>query len=114
MLNKSLALGILAAFAMAPAAFAGQLQANETNTNINAGNVGNNNVIGITNNTKVGQGQGKKSHGRYWCGGSNSPQVQANVTNTAISAGNVGNYNVVGINNNTKVRQRQVAAGCSY
>jgi hypothetical protein len=61
MLNKSLALGILAAFAMAPAAFAGQLQANETNTNINAGNVGNGNVIGITNNTSVRQTQGKKA-----------------------------------------------------
>jgi hypothetical protein len=110
MLNKSLALGILAAFAMAPAAFAGQVQGNETNTNINAGNVGNNNVIGITNNTKVGQGT--KSHGRYWCSGSNSPQVQGNATNTFISAGNVGHGNVVGIKNKTKVTQRLVAAGC--
>jgi hypothetical protein len=96
---------------MAPAAFANQVQGNETNTNINAGNVGNGNVIGITNNTSVRQTQGKRSHGfPYYC--SSNPQVQGNVTNTAISAGNVGNYNVVGINNNTRVRQRQVATGC--
>jgi hypothetical protein len=110
MFNKSLALGILAAFALAPAAFAGQVQGNETNTNINAGNVGNGNVIGITNNTSVHQVQGKKARHRYsYC----PEQVQGNVTNTAISAGNVGHGNVIGINNGTKVRQRQVAR-CSY
>jgi hypothetical protein len=113
MFNKSLALGLLAAFALAPAAFAGQVQGNETNTVINSGNVGEGNVTGITNSTSVRQTQGKKDSGYYWCNGSSGPQVQGNATNTAISAGNVGIGNVAGIVNETKVRQRQVAkTGC--
>jgi hypothetical protein len=114
MFNKSLALGLLAAFAMAPAAFAGdQVQGNETNTVINSGNVGEGNVTGITNSTSVRQTQGKKGQNSYWCGDFSGPQVQGNATNTAISAGNVGIGNVTGITNATKVRQRQVAkTGC--
>jgi hypothetical protein len=113
MFNKSLALGLLAAFALAPAAFADQVQGNRTDTVINAGNVGEGNVTGITNNTSVRQTQNKKGAGYYnWCG-SGGPQVQGNVTNTAISAGNVGIGNVAGIVNETKVRQRQAAnTGC--
>jgi hypothetical protein len=111
MLKKSLALGLLAAFAMAPSAFANdQIQGNSTTTVINAGNVGTGNVIGITNSTKVRQSQSK--YGSPWCGTS-GPQVQGNVTNTAISAGNVGIDNVTGIVNSTNVSQRQVAtSGC--
>jgi hypothetical protein len=114
MLKKSFALGLLAAFALAPAAFAGeQVQGNETNTVIRAGNVGEGNVTGITNSTSVRQTQGKKGQNSYWCGSSSAPQVQGNATNTAISAGNVGIGNVAGIVNETKVRQRQVAkTGC--
>jgi hypothetical protein len=113
MLKKSFALGLLAAFAMAPAAFAGQqVQGNVTNTVIRAGNVGEGNVTGITNTTNVRQTQGKK--GNYWCGGSGD-QIQGNATNTAIAAANVGLGNVTGITNATNVRQRQAAkAGCHY
>jgi hypothetical protein len=112
MLKKSFALGILAAFAMAPAAFANQVQGNSTTTVINAGNVGTGNVIGITNSTKVHQSQSK--YGSPWCAAS-SPQVQGNVTNTAIAAGNVGIDNVTGIVNTTNINQRQVASsGCYY
>jgi hypothetical protein len=115
MLKKSFALGLLAAFALAPAAFAGQTQGNGTNTVINAGNVGEGNVIGITNSTNIRQSQGKKGQSNYWCNGSTGPQVQGNVTNTAIAAANVGIGNVAGITNATNVRQRQVAkAGCGY
>jgi hypothetical protein len=112
MLKKSFALGLLAAFALAPAAFADQVQGNRTDTFIDAGNVGNGNVIGITNNTKVRQSQYKGS-ARPWCGGTPGAQIQGNVTNTAISAGNVGIDNVTGIVNSTNVNQRQVAtSGC--
>jgi hypothetical protein len=112
MLRKSLALGILAAFAMAPAAFANQVQGNSTTTVINAGNVGTGNVTGITNITKVGQSQSK--FGNSWCGVPGG-QTQGNVTNTAIAAGNVGIDNVTGIVNTTNINQRQVASsGCYY
>jgi hypothetical protein len=113
MLKKSFALGLLAAFALAPAAFAGsQTQGNVTNTVIRAGNVGEGNVTGITNSTSVRQTQGKKGQNSYWCSGS-AAQVQGNATNTAIAASNVGIANVTGITNATKVRQRQAAkSGC--
>jgi hypothetical protein len=110
MLKKSFALGLLAAFALAPAAFAGQTQGNVTNTVIKAGNVGEGNVTGITNTTSIRQNASKK--GNYWCGGS-TPQVQGNATNTAIAAANVGLGNVVGINNTAKVSQ-VAKAGCGY
>jgi opacity protein-like surface antigen len=105
MLKKSLALGVLAAFAMAPAAFANdQVQGNVTNTNINAGNVGNGNVTGISNSTDVFQNQSKYGSPFYGSGGN---QVQGNGTYTGIGAGNVGHGNVTGINNETKVNQNQ-------
>jgi hypothetical protein len=103
MLKKSLALGVLAAFAMAPSAFADQVQGNRTDTVINAGNVGNGNVIGITNDTKVHQNQSK--YGSPFYGSGN--QVQGNGTSTGIGAGNVGYGNTTGINNSTKVDQNQ-------
>jgi hypothetical protein len=109
MLKKSFALGLLAAFALAPAAFASQTQGNVTNTVIRAGNVGEGNVTGITNSTSVRQTQGKR--GNYWC--NSTPQVQGNATNTTIAASNLGIANVTGITNTTNVRQRQAAkAGC--
>ncbi|MEA5572522.1 hypothetical protein [Calothrix sp. UHCC 0171] len=113
MLNKSLALGVLAAFAMAPAAFAGdQVQGNVTNTQINAGNVGSGNVTGITNSTGTNQSQAK--FGGRWCRTSGN-QVQGNATNTGISAGNVGVGNVTGISNSTGTNQSQVAgSGCYF
>ncbi|BAZ42643.1 hypothetical protein NIES4101_86120 [Calothrix sp. NIES-4101] len=110
MFNKSLALGVLAAFAMAPAAFAGdQVQGNVTNTSIGASNFGSGNVTGITNNTGTSQNQAK--FGGRWCRNSGN-QIQGNATNTAISAGNVGYGNVTGISNSTGTSQNQFARGC--
>ncbi len=113
MLNKSLALGVLAAFAMAPAAFAGdQVQGNSSSTFINSGNTGTGNVTGITNRNDVNQNQSK--FGSSWCGASGN-QIQGNVANTGISAGNVGYGNVTGISNGTSTSQGQYAgSGCYY
>jgi len=115
MLNKSFALGLLAVFALAPAAFAGdQVQGNVTNTQITSGNYGNGNVTGITNSTKVNQSQIKYKSGGYWCGGDSVNQIQGNVTNTAIATANIGLGNVAGIVNSTGVSQRQVAGSSCY
>ncbi|NJR15535.1 MAG: hypothetical protein HC785_07370 [Calothrix sp. CSU_2_0] len=113
MLNKSLALGVLAAFAMAPAAFAGdQVQGNVTNTSIGASNVGVGNVTGINNSNSTGQFQGKHS-GRF-CRRAGGNQVQGNATNTNISAGNVGYGNVTGISNSNGTSQVQNASCFRY
>jgi hypothetical protein len=116
MLKKSLVLGVLAAMAMAPAAFAGdQVQGNSTVTTINAGSVGNGNRTNIDNRTNVEQSQSKyqsHSRGRHHsrkCRLSGN-QVQGNVTDTAIAVGNVGNRNRTRINNVTNVSQAQSAA----
>ncbi|MEA5572521.1 hypothetical protein [Calothrix sp. UHCC 0171] len=112
MLKKSLALGVLAALAMAPAAFADQVQGNVTNTSIGASNFGSGNVTGITNSTGTNQSQAK--FGGRWCRTSGN-QVQGNATNTGISAGNVGVGNVTGISNSTGTNQSQVAgSGCYF
>jgi opacity protein-like surface antigen len=105
MLKKSLALGVLAAFAMVPSAFANdQVQGNVTNTNIGASNVGVGNTTGISNSTDVFQNQSKYGSPFYGSGGN---QVQGNGTNTGIGAGNVGYGNTTGITNNTNVNQNQ-------
>ncbi|NJL64751.1 MAG: hypothetical protein HC903_26750 [Methylacidiphilales bacterium] len=115
MLKKSFALGLLAAFAMAPAAFAGdQVQGNVTNTHITSGSFGNGNVTGITNSTQVNQSQIKYKSGRYWCGGASGNQIQGNVANTAIATANVGLGNVTGIVNSTNTSQSQVAGSSCY
>jgi hypothetical protein len=109
MLKKSLVLGVLAALAMAPAAFAGdQVQGNTTVTEINAGSVGNRNRTNIDNRTNVGQYQSKYQSRKCRHSGN---QVQGNVTDTVIAAGNVGNRNRTRINNVTNVSQAQ-SAGC--
>jgi hypothetical protein len=104
MLKKSFALGVLAVFAMAPAAFADQIQGNVTNTNIGASNVGIGNTTGISNSTDVFQNQSKYGSRFY---GTSGNQVQGNGTNTGISAGNNGYNNVTGITNSTNVNQSQ-------
>ncbi|BAZ08305.1 hypothetical protein NIES4071_01100 [Calothrix sp. NIES-4071] len=113
MLKKSLVLGLLAAFTMAPAAFAGsQTQGNSTVTTIDAGSVGYGNRTNINNRTNVDQSQSSyesgrgRRHSRKCNTGS---QVQGNVTDTAISVGNVGNRNNARINNTTNVNQGQSA-----
>ena len=111
MLKKSFALGLLAAFAMTPAAFAGdQVQGNVSNTNITSGNFGVGNVSGISNSTYTDQYQGK--YVNPFCVTGN--QIQGNGTNTGISASNVGYGNVTGISNGTNTSQNQYARGCSY
>jgi opacity protein-like surface antigen len=104
MLKKSFALAVLAAFAMAPAAFADQIQGNVTNTNIGASNVGVGNTTGISNSTDVFQNQSKYGSPFY---GTSGNQVQGNGTNTGIGASNNGYGNTTGINNNTNVNQNQ-------
>jgi hypothetical protein len=104
MLKKSFALAVLAAFTMAPAAFADQIQGNVTNTGISAGNVGVGNTTGINNSTDVFQNQSKYGSPFY---GTSGNQVQGNGTNTGINAGNVGIGNTTGINNGTNVNQNQ-------
>jgi opacity protein-like surface antigen len=111
MLKKSFALGVLAAFAMAPAAFAGDaVQGNSTNTQINATNIGVNNTIGINNSNFTGQHQRK--HGARFCGASGN-KVQGNSTNTGINAFNNGYNNVTGIANSNVTHQGQVS-GCGF
>ncbi|NJL64748.1 MAG: hypothetical protein HC903_26730 [Methylacidiphilales bacterium] len=113
MLNKSLALAVFAAFAIAPAAFAGdQVQGNQTNTSIGASNVGVGNVTGITNNTDVFQNQSK--YGSPFYGSGTGNQVQGNGTNTGIGAGNNGYGNVTGITNGTSVNQNQSSGSVPY
>ncbi|PAX59628.1 hypothetical protein [Brunnivagina elsteri] len=110
MLKKSLALGVLAAFAMAPAAFANQVQGNVSNTNITSGNFGVGNVSGISNHTNTDQYQGKYINPYCVTG----KQIQGNAGNTGIVANNVGYGNVTGISNGTNASQSQYASGCSY
>ncbi|MBF2066732.1 MAG: hypothetical protein IGS39_20290 [Calothrix sp. C42_A2020_038] len=109
MLKKSFAFGVLAVMAMAPAAFADQVQGNTSSTQITTGNVGTGNVSGINNSTYTGQFQGKTSS--PFCVTGN--QVQGNVANTGISAGNVGLGNVSGISNSTGTTQSQ-NANCAF
>ncbi|MEA5572524.1 hypothetical protein [Calothrix sp. UHCC 0171] len=111
MLKKSFALGLLAAFALAPAALADQVQGNVTNTIITTGNVGAGNVTGITNSTSVNQSQIK--YGRRWCGTSGN-QIQGNVANTAIATANIGLGNVTGIVNSTGTSQHQITGTSCY
>ncbi|NJL63284.1 MAG: hypothetical protein HC903_17480 [Methylacidiphilales bacterium] len=111
MLKKSLILGLLAAIAIAPAAFAGnQTQENADNTNISATNVGRGNKIRIINRTYVIQSQGRRAR-KLLCQ-SPSNQAQGNVTNTAIAATNIGNRNRIRINNVNSVVQGQ-SVDCS-
>ncbi|BAZ08307.1 hypothetical protein NIES4071_01120 [Calothrix sp. NIES-4071] len=112
MLKKSLVLGLLAAFTMAPAAFAGsQTQGNSTVTTIDAGSVGNGNRTTINNGTYVNQSQSsyESGRGRRYRKCNTGSQVQGNVTDTAISVGHVGNRNRARINNITNVNQGQSA-----
>ncbi|BAZ42647.1 hypothetical protein NIES4101_86160 [Calothrix sp. NIES-4101] len=108
MLKKSFALGVLATFAMAPAAFAGdQVQGNVTNTSIGVSNVGVGNVTGINNSTNTNQYQGK--YGSPFYGSGVGSQIQGNGTNTGIGAGNTGYGNVTGIDNTTNTNQSQTS-----
>ncbi|MBF2066731.1 MAG: hypothetical protein IGS39_20285 [Calothrix sp. C42_A2020_038] len=109
MVKKSVVLGVLAVMAMAPAAFANQVQGNTSNTQITTGNVGTGNVSGVNNSTSVGQYQNKYKN--PFCATGN--QVQGNVANTGIAAANVGLGNVSGIGNSTFTTQAQNAA-CYY
>jgi hypothetical protein len=115
MLKKSLVLGVLAAMAMAPAAFAGnQVQGNTTVNDISVGNSGNGNRTNINNRTGVNQYQGSYESGRgrrhrhSTC--RTGSQTQGNVTDNVISVGNVGNRNRNRINNVTNVNQSQSAS----
>ncbi|MEA5572181.1 hypothetical protein [Calothrix sp. UHCC 0171] len=111
MFKKSLILGLLAAMAIAPTAFAGeQIQGNTENTNINATNVGKGNRIRIINRTYVIQSQGRRARKLLCQAPSN--QTQGNATNTAINATNIGNRNRIKINNVTNVVQDQ-STNCS-
>jgi hypothetical protein len=110
MLKKSLILGILAAFAMAPIAFAGEQVTSDTgNTNISASNVGKNNRIRIINKTYIIRSQRRAK--KLLCQ-SPSNQTQRNENNTKIAASNVGNRNRIKITNVVNVVQEQ-SAGCS-
>jgi hypothetical protein len=110
MLKKSLFLGVLAAFAIAPVAFAGDQVIGESgNTNINASNVGKNNRIRIINKTYVIRSQRRAK--KLLCQ-SPSNQTQANENDTKIAASNVGNHNRIKINHVTNVVQNQ-SAECS-
>jgi hypothetical protein len=108
MLKKSLIIGILAAFAMAPVAFAGeqQVQGDNSNTNINASNVGRGNKIRIINKTYVIRSQRRAK--KLLCQ-TPSNQAQGNTGNTNIAAANVGNRNRINITNINKVVQGQSA-----
>jgi hypothetical protein len=110
MLKKSLILGVLAAFAMAPVAFAGQqVQGDTGSTNINASNVGKGNRIRIINRTYVIRSQRRAK--KLLCQ-SPTNQAQGNATDTNIAAANVGNRNRIKITNVTNVVQGQ-SAECS-
>jgi hypothetical protein len=107
MLKKSLVLGVLAAFAMAPVAFAGEQVIGDTgNTNISASNIGKNNRIRIINKTYVIRSQRRAK--KLLCQ-SPSNQTQGNQNDTKIAASNVGNGNRIRINNITNVVQNQSA-----
>lgn len=108
MLKKSFVLGLLAAQAMAPAAFADQIQGNTSNIQITSGNVGARNVTGIDSSTYTDQYQGKNSN--PFCARGN--QIQGNAANTGISNANVGFGNISGVSNSTLTRQSQ-NANCS-
>jgi hypothetical protein len=109
MLKKSLILGLLAAIAIAPAAFAGeQTQGDSGTTNIDATNVGRGNKIRIINKTYVIKSQRRARKLLCQSPQSSSNQTQGNATNTAIAATNVGNRNRIKINNVTNVVQGQV------
>ncbi|BAZ08309.1 hypothetical protein NIES4071_01140 [Calothrix sp. NIES-4071] len=110
MLKKSLVIGILAAFAMAPVAFAGeQVQGDTGNTNINANNVGRNNKIRVINKTYVIRSQRRAK--KLLCQAP-SNQTQANVGDTNINAINQGNRNRIKITNINNVVQGQ-SVDCS-
>lgn len=110
MFKKSLILGILAAFAMAPVAFAReQVQGDTGNTNINASNVGRNNKIRIINRTIVIRSQRRAK--KLLCQ-TPTNQTQGGANDTNISAANNGNRNRIKIIN-TNVVQGQQAAACS-
>jgi hypothetical protein len=105
MLKKALILGVLATFAMAPVAFAGeQVQGDTVNTNINASNNGRNNKIRIINKTVVIRSQRRAK--KLLCQAPTN-QTQASAGNTNINAVNQGNRNRIKITNISNIIQGQ-------
>lgn len=107
MLKKSLVLGALAAIAMAPAAFANQVQSNGSSTKIITGNTGVGNVNGVVSNTHSNQRQSKFKSPFCYASGN---QIQSNGSATGIVSGNSGYNNVSGVNANTSNGQAQRSA----
>jgi hypothetical protein len=111
MFKKSLVLGLLAAMAITPAAFAGdQVQGDSNNANINATNIGKKNSIRVINKTYVIKSQRRAK--KLLCQAPTGNQTQGSANDGKINATNIGNRNRIKITNINTVQQGQ-SVDCS-